>query len=91
MHQVAISNQAYSKLLQAAAASSMSVDAYIEVLISADSYAAEDDHEHLFTQERLALIDAAEADALAGNVYTSEQVRDFIQQKHDAWLQPHPS
>ena len=91
MQQVAISNQAYTKLRQAAAANSMSVGAYIEALISADSDPSADDHEHLLTPERLALIDAAEADALAGNLYTVEQVREFIQPKHDAWLQAHPN
>lgn len=92
MQQVAISDRAYSRLQRAAAARSMTVGAYIEDLVSQDiPPATADNHERMFTPERLALIDAAEADALAGNVYTPEQVRDFIQQKHDAWLQTHPN
>ena len=91
MRQVAISNQAYSKLQQAAAASSMSISAYIEALVADDIHASADDHELMYTPERLALIDSAEAEALAGNVYTPEQVRDIIQQKHDTWLQTHPN
>ena len=85
MHDVAISNNAYAKVQQAAAANSMTIGAYIEVLINEDS------DEHHFTPERLAVIDAAEAEALDGNIYTEDEIRDFIQQKHDAWLQSHPN
>ena len=43
------------------------------------------------TLAQLELIDAADADVASGNICTSQDVRDFIQGKHDAWIQTHPS
>ena len=43
--------------------------------------------DHLFTPERLALIDNAAADIDAGNFFTAEQVWKHFKQKRAEWIQ----
>jgi hypothetical protein len=41
--------------------------------------------DHLFTPERLAEIEAAEADVKAGHYYTAEEVREHFKRKRAEW------
>jgi hypothetical protein len=62
---------------------------------SVDEYVADDlverspdqtpNLDHLFTPERLGLIDAAAAEIKDGNSFTAEQVREHFKKKRAAW------
>ena len=74
-----------------------SVDAYIEEIVLSDAATAGDDRGvvgtdggfdagRFFTPERLAQLDAAEADIRAGRVLTAEQVDAELARRREAWL-----
>lgn len=64
-----------------------SVDAYVaDVLVSADAK----DINHLFTPERFAHIDKADADIQSGKGYTAEQAKKELAERREKWLQANP-
>ena len=50
-----------------------------------------DNYDHLFTPERIAIIDAAAAEALTGKGVTVEEIREIFKEKRRAWQENHPA
>lgn len=78
MHQINVNGSVYEEARRRAeAAGFASVDEYVADLLSNDFEVVEENLDHFFTPERLALIDEAAADVAAGNVYRLEQAREI--------------
>jgi hypothetical protein len=92
MHQVHLNDRLYQEAQRRAeAAGFSSVDEYVADVLSHDFQLDDENLDHFFTPERLALIDQSAADVAAGNVHTMEQVRDALARTRDAWLRDHAS
>jgi hypothetical protein len=74
MQQVELNDKLYEEVRErAGTAGFSSVDAYVTDLLQQE-LDSPDDFQHLFTPERLAIIDKAAADIDNGNFFTREQV-----------------
>jgi len=92
MHQVNLDDQLYEEARRRAeAAGFSSVDEYIADVLSHDFQLDDENLDHFFTPERLALIDEAAADAAADNVHSMERLSDALSETRDAWLRDHAS
>ena len=88
MPQVQLDDQVFKVAQRRAAdAGYSSVDEYIADVVVHQS---DDNIDHLFTPERLAHIDQAEADIKAGKSYTSEQANEELAKRRAEWLQTNP-
>jgi hypothetical protein len=91
MH-VQLDDRLYQKAKQRAAeAGFASVDEYVADVVGQDLIeefdAKQPDLQHLFTPERIALIEAAAQEIKDGKCYTDEQVTEYFRQKRAAWDQ----
>ena len=92
MHQVNLNDQLYNEAQRrATAAGFSSVDDYVADVLSHDFELDDENLDHFFTPERLALIDQSVADVAAGNVHSLDQVRESLAKTRDAWLRDHAS
>jgi hypothetical protein len=95
MHQVKLDDQLYENAQRRAAEAGFStVDEYVADVVSHDLL---DDNgeetpnlDHLFTPERLALIDASAAEIDAGNYFTAEQANEELARRRAEWLEKNP-
>jgi len=92
MHQVQLDERLYKDAQRRATeAGFSSVDEYVADIVSHDLVEGSEDQtpnlDHLFTPERLALIDAAAAEIRDGDCLTADQVREHFKQKREAWIQ----
>jgi hypothetical protein len=69
---------------RAATAGFPSVDEYVADILHHELLEETENFDHLFTPERLAHIDRADAQIDAGHGITSEQVREHFRRKRDA-------
>jgi hypothetical protein len=87
MHQVNLNDELYQEARRRAEAAGFpSVDEYVADVLSHDFQLVDENLDHFFTPERLALIDQAATDAAAGDVYTMDQAREALARTRDAWL-----
>lgn len=85
MHQVNLNDDLYREAEQrAVAAGFANVDDYVADLLVHDLQIDAGNLDRFFTPERLAHIDRAAAQIEAGNLFTSDQVREHFQQKRQA-------
>ena len=90
MPQVQLDEQVFKVAQRRAAdAGYSSVDEYIADFVVHDTGDV-DNIDHLFTPERLAHIDKAEADIKAGKFYTTEQADKELAERRAAWLRTNP-
>ena len=90
MQPVHLSDQLYQEAQRRAAVAGFeNVDAYVAYMLSHDFQLADENLDHLFTPERLALIDQAAADVAAGNAFTLDEARASLARTRDAWLREH--
>jgi hypothetical protein len=86
MHQVELNDRLYEEVQRRARmAGFRSVDAYVAEVLQQDITAPEN-FQHLFTAERLAHIDRAEADIESGNFRTPSQLDSHIAEIRAACL-----
>ncbi len=95
MPQIELTERVFSAAQRCAAeAGFSSVDEYVADVVSHDpveeSLGAAANLDHLFTPERLAHIDAAEAEIQAGNSYTAEQADAELARRRAEWLRKNP-
>jgi len=95
MHQVQLNDKLYKEAeRRATEAGFSSVDEYVADVVShdlvEDSGGETPNLDHLFTPERLAHIDAAEAEIKAGNFYTAEQADAELAKRRAEWLRNNP-
>jgi hypothetical protein len=95
MHQIQLDDQLYKEAQRRAAEAGFStVDEYIADVVShdlvEDNGGSAPDLDHLFTPERLAKIDKADADIKAGNFYTTEQADAELAKRKAEWLRKNP-
>ena len=95
MHQVQLNDKLYKEAeRRAAEAGFPTVDEYVADVVSHDL--VEDtggeipNLDHLFTPERLAHIDKAEAEIKAGNFYTADQADAELAKRRAEWLRNNP-
>jgi hypothetical protein len=82
MRQVQLPDEVYLEAQKRAReAGFASVDEYVADVLSIDICDQTENLDHLFTQERLAKIDAARAEIARGECYTAEEVRDHINKR----------
>jgi|GEM_PF-820253 len=91
MHQIQLADDVYEQARRRAAeAGFASVDEFVADMVSHDGVddgeADEPNVDHLFTPERLAEIDQAEADIRAGRFYTTEQAYAELEKFKAEWL-----
>jgi hypothetical protein len=68
-----------------------SVDAYVADVVVHDANDEIDDSlDHLFTAQRLAHIDRAEADIIAGKRYASDEADAELAKRRSEWLRTNP-
>jgi len=87
MHTISLSDPIYVEAQRAAAASGLSVEAYVEEALRLH---IQDDAPIILTPEQVALITQAEADIDAGKGLTMEQVRAELAANRVAWQAAHP-
>jgi hypothetical protein len=92
MRQVQLNERLYKEAERRAAEAGFStVDEYVADVVShdlvEDTGGETPNLDHLFTPERLAHIDKAEAEIRAGNYFTAEQVREHFKKKRAEWIQ----
>ena len=91
MHQVQLSDKLYKEAERRASEAGFStVDEYIADVVSHDLLEETENLDHLFTPERLAHIDKAEAEIKAGNFYTAEQADAELVKRRAEWLRENP-
>ena len=91
MPQVQLDDQVFKVAQQRAADGGYaSVDAYIADVVVHDVSDDSDNVDHLFTPERLAHIDKAEAAIKAGKFYTAEQADEELAKRRAEWLRTNP-
>ena len=76
---------------RAASAGFATVDEYIADFVVHDSDQNSDDLDHLFTPERLAIIDKTRANIAAGSFHTSEQANAELAKHREEWLRKNHS
>src|SRR5689334_20622343 len=87
MHQVNLDDQVYETAQRrAAAAGFSSVDEYLTDLVVNGIDEETPDLNHLFTPERLAIIDRALAEMDAGHLYTKEESQRELAKRREEWL-----
>jgi len=83
MQQVGLNDQLYQEAQRRASASGfVTVDEYVADLLQHDLQEETEDFNHLFTSERLAIIDRAAAQIDAGQGIPAKQVSDHFRNKH---------
>jgi hypothetical protein len=91
MHQVQLNDQLYKEVRRRATEAGFStVDEYIAEVLSHDLHDDTENLDHLFTPERLAHIDKAEAEIKAGNFYTADQADAELAKRRAEWLRNNP-
>jgi hypothetical protein len=91
MHQVQLDDHLYEQVQRRATDAGFStVDEYIAEILSRDIHDDTENIDHLFTPERLAHIDEAEAQIKAGSFYTSEQADVELAKRRAEWLRQNP-
>jgi hypothetical protein len=90
MPQVQLNDQVF-KVAQrrAAEAGFATVEEYIADVVCNDLDDQTENLDHLFTPERLAHIDKAEAEIKAGNFYTAEQAKIEMAKRRAEWIRKH--
>lgn len=88
MHAVHIPAPLYIEAQHVAAASGLSVEAYVQEALQLH---LEQDAPVRLTPEQAAIIATAEADIDAGNLFTADQMREYYTQKKPAWTQSRPA
>jgi len=78
MHSVSLPDPLFVEAQRAAAASGLSVEAYVQEAVKLH---IQEDSPIKLTPEQVAIIAAAEADIDAGNFYTAPQMREYFNQK----------
>jgi hypothetical protein len=68
-----------------------STEVFLSDLVVNSKISDADTYDHLFTPERLAIIDAAAAEAETGQGITVEQMREIFKEKRRAWQENHPA
>ena len=97
MYQVQLTDELYKDAQRRAAEAGFStVDAYVADAVSRDLMDDSDGKtahlDHLFTPERLAPIDQADAEIRAGGkTYTMAEVQEHFEKKRKAWIENHTS
>jgi hypothetical protein len=87
MHQVNLQDAIYEEARRRAETAGFSnVDEYLADLLAHDFQLDHESMDHLFTPERLALIDQAAADVAKGDVHTMDQLKEELTRTRDAWL-----
>jgi len=91
MQQVQLNDHLYKKVQRRAAEAGFStVDEYIADVLSHDLHEGTENLDPLFTPERLAHIDKAEAEIKAGNFYTTDQADAELAKRRAEWLRKNP-
>ena len=87
MQQVQLTEELYQEARRRACeAGFTTVDEYVAEVVSHDLHDEPENLDHLFTPERLAHIDEAEAQIQAGNYLTSEQLDKELAKQRAEWL-----
>jgi Arc/MetJ-type ribon-helix-helix transcriptional regulator len=87
MHQIQLTNQVYDRVKRRADKAGFgSVDEYIINLLEEDESVEAPNLDHLFTPERLAIIDKAVEQIKNGEFYTMEEVDEFLAQNRAEWI-----
>lgn len=86
MPSVEISEQAYTQALQAAEARGVSLQTYLESLIT-HAVEVEEDFESLIAAERYAYVDRASGQVEIGEYLTADQVTAELEANQQAWRQ----
>jgi len=82
MYSVPIPDPLYVEAQRAAAASGLSVEAYVQEAVQVH---IDEDGPIRLTPEQVDIIAKAEADIDAGNFFTAPQMREYFNQKKSAW------
>jgi hypothetical protein len=91
MHQVNLEDQVYETAQrQAAAAGFDSVDDYFTDMVVNGVDDETSNFDHLFTPERMAIIQAADAEIDAGLGLTIEEAEREFAKRREEWLRQHP-
>jgi hypothetical protein len=91
MHNIRLNDQLFKQVqLRAAEAGYATVDEYIVEVLSHDIHDATENLDHLFTPERLAHIDRAQALIESGSFYTGEQADLELANRRAEWLRRNP-
>jgi hypothetical protein len=91
MQQVQLNDHLYKEVQRRATEAGFStVDEYIADVLSYDLHEGTENLDHLFTPERLAHIDKAEAEIKAGNFYTADQADAELAKRRAEWLRNNP-
>jgi len=87
MPQVQLTDQVYNESQRRATEAAFStVDEYVADVVSHDLHEETQDLDHLFTPERLAHIDKAEAEINAGMFHTAAQADAELARRRAEWL-----
>ena len=87
MHQVNLNDDLYQEVRRRAdAAGFPSVDDYVADVLAHDCRLDDENLDHLFSPERLALIDGAAAEMDAGQGLTLEQADAVLAKRKEEWL-----
>jgi hypothetical protein len=90
MQQVQLNDQLYKDVQRRATEAGFStVDEYVADVLSFDLHEGTENLEHLFTPQRLAHIDKAEAEIKSGNFFTAEQADAELAKRRAEWLANH--
>lgn len=91
MPQITLDDQVYQKAqLRAEEAGFASVDEYVADVLVHDFDPETPDLDHLFTPERMALIDKGIADIEAGRFFTREESERHLEKVKEEWRQKRP-
>jgi hypothetical protein len=91
MYQVQLSDKLFKEAERRAMEAGYStVDEYVADVVSHDLHEGTENLDHLFTPQRLAHIDKAEAEIKGGNFYTAEQADAELAKRRAEWLRKNP-
>ena len=94
MHQIQLNDKLYKEAeRRAAEAGFPSVDEFIADVVSQELMESDGETpnlDHLFTPDRLAHIDKAEAEIKAGKFYTADQANAELAKRRAEWLRNNP-
>jgi len=91
MYDVRIPERLYEKATQAAQANHVSLEEFVAEAVQLHLQADPGNHDHLFTPEIIAELDAAAAEVRTGKGLTGEQVDKHLAENKAKWLANHPS
>lgn len=87
MHQIKLADQLYRAAERRAAEAGFSVDDYVADVISQSIQDRAENHDHLFTPERITHLDRISAGVKAGEkTYSTAEVEAHFEQKRKQWL-----